>query len=84
MSLRFVLLISWSLPLGLLAAILYHEYATEAAPIVETNSKMRIKMCREHIDSAKQDPADNVARKAIEDCTTAGYLTRKEVELALD
>lgn len=84
MGLRFVLLISWALPLGLLATILYHKYTSETAPVVETNARMRIKMCREHIDTARQDPTDSVTRKAVEDCANAGYLTRKEIELALD
>jgi hypothetical protein len=84
MSLRFVLVVSWSMPALLLAWIFYHEYGTQAQPVVETNSNMRIRMCREHMQTAKADPADDVAREAIKECGNAGYLSPKEVELALD
>jgi hypothetical protein len=82
MSLRFVLLISWSLPALLLGWILYHQYGVEAAPVVETNAKMRTKMCREHIDTAKADPNDTVARQALEECVAAGYTSTREIKLA--
>ena len=84
MSLRFVLLISWSFPALLLGWILYHEYAVPPAPIVETNAGMRTKMCREHIDTAKADPKDTVARQALEECATAGYITTREIKFAVD
>jgi hypothetical protein len=84
MSLRFVLLVSWSLPALLLGWIAFHEYATDAQPVVETNSNMRVRMCREHVDTAKANPADDIARQAVKECGDAGYLSRQEVELALD
>jgi hypothetical protein len=84
MSLRFVLVVSWSLPALLLAWIFYHEYATQAQPVIETNSNMRIRMCREHIETARADRTDDAARDAVKECGSAGYLSQKEVELALD
>ncbi len=84
MSLRFVLLLSWSLPALLLGWILYHEYAVPPPPVVETNAKMRTKMCREHIDTAKADPSDIVARQALEECAAAGYISTRDVKLALE
>jgi hypothetical protein len=84
MSLRFVLIVSWAMPGLLLGWIVYHEYGTQPQPVVETNSNMRVRMCREHMQTAKADPADDVARQAIRECGDAGYLSRQEVELALD
>jgi hypothetical protein len=84
MSLRFVLVVSWSLPALLLGWIAFHEYATPRQPVVETNSKMRVRMCREHMEAARADPADDIARQATRECADAGYLSQQEVELALD
>jgi hypothetical protein len=84
MSLRFVLVVSWFLPGLLLGWIAYHEYGAQAERIAETNSKMRIRMCREHMEAARTDPADDIARQAARECADAGYLTRREVEFALD
>ncbi len=84
MSLRFILVVSWAFPLMLLGWVVYHEIAAPAQPVDETNAKMRIRMCREHIDTAKSNPDDTAAKTAIEECTAAGYLTKSEVELALD
>ena len=84
MSLRFIFVVSWMFPLLMLGWILYHERSTENQPIVETNSGMRIRMCREHIDTARANPKDSIAKQAVEDCVVAGYLTRKDVETALD
>lgn len=84
MSLRFVLLISWSFPALLLGWIFYHEYAVAPPPVVETNSQMRTKMCREHIDTAKADPSDTVARQAIDECAAAGYISTREIKLAFE
>lgn len=84
MSLRFILVVSWAFPLMLLGWVMYSEIAVPTRPLDETNSKMRIRMCREHIDTAKSNPDDKAAKTAIEECTAAGYLTKNEVELALD
>ena len=84
MSLRFIFVVSWALPVLMLAWIVYHERTTLNQPIMETNSKMRIRMCREHIVTAKADPADDVAKQAVEDCATAGYISKDEIKTAID
>ncbi|MDB5525129.1 MAG: hypothetical protein JWM58_2892 [Rhizobium sp.] len=84
MSLRFIFVVSWALPVLMLAWILYHERTTLNQPVIETNSKMRIRMCREHIDTAKADPADTLAKQAVDDCVTAGYISKDEIKTAID
>jgi len=84
MGLRFILGVSWSLPLALLGWIFVHEYGLPTAPLVETNTKMRVKMCHEHVATAKADPKDAVARQAIEECVMAGYITRADARITLD
>lgn len=84
MSLRFILSVSWAFPLILLGWIIVHEFAASTAPTVETNAKMRVRMCHEHVATAKADPNDATARQAIEDCVVAGYITRKDAGMALD
>jgi hypothetical protein len=84
MGLRFILGVSWSLPLALLAWIFIHEYGLPSAPVLETNTRMRVKMCHERVATAKADPNDAAARQAIEDCVMAGYITREDARITLD
>ena len=84
MSLRFIFVVSWTLPVMMLVWIVYHERTTSNQPIIETNSKMRIRMCHEHIDTAKADPADRLAKQAVEDCATAGYISKDQIKTAID
>jgi hypothetical protein len=84
MSLRFVLVVSWAFPGMLLAWVIYNEIATVSAPVVETNARMRTRMCREHVAAAKADPKDAITRQAVDECVLAGYITREDVEIALD
>lgn len=84
MSLRFVLIICWMMPLVVLVPILYEEFRPRSEPVVETNSKMRIRMCREHIDAAKANPDDQDTEDAVAECVTAGYISGSELKTALD
>lgn len=84
MSLRFVLVVSWAFPIMLLAWVVYHEVATVAPPVVETNARMRIRMCREHVDTAAANPKDDIAKQAVEECVMAGYITSHDAGTALD
>ena len=84
MSLRFIFVVSWAFPLMLLGWVVYHEIASPTPPVDVTNAKMRIRMCREHIDAVKANPHDAAAKNAIVECTAEGYISKSEVELALD
>jgi len=57
---------------------------TVRGPVAETNSGMRVRMCREHIDTAKAEPNNEAARQAVDDCVMAGYLSRDAVGTSLD
>jgi hypothetical protein len=84
MSVKFILIVSWAMPLMLLGWILYGQFAATIPPADETNAKMRIRMCREHMDEARADPNDTIARQATEECVVAGYIRRHEGRTALD
>lgn len=84
MGLRTILLICWLMPLVLLLPILYQEYGPHPPEVVETNTNMRVRMCREHIDAAKVNPEDAGTRTAIDECVTAGYVSKDEVRTTLD
>ena len=84
MSLRFILIICWLMPMTVLVPILYEEFRPRTEPVVETNSKMRIRMCREHIDAARSNPADQDAEDAVAECVTAGYISGEELKTAMD
>jgi hypothetical protein len=84
MSLRLIFATAWLLPLAAAAALLYYEIMVPGTPLVETNRGMRERMCREHVDLARNEPANALARGAIEECTSSGYLTRAEGLTAID
>jgi hypothetical protein len=84
MSVKFVLIVSWAMPLMLLGWILFNQFATTIPPVEETNAGMRIRMCREHLSDVRADPADAIARKATEECVLAGYIRRHDARTAVD
>lgn len=84
MSLRFVLVVSWACPLLLLAWVVYHEVAAPNQPVIETNSRMRVRMCLEHVDAARANPADDAAKQAVDDCILAGYISNSQAGTAVD
>jgi hypothetical protein len=84
MGLRLVLAVVWSMPLAIIAGLLYHEFMVPAAAPLETNRAMRERMCREHADLARSEPANTGARSAVLECVDAGYLTRADGISAID
>jgi len=84
MSLRLIFATAWLLPLAAAAALLYYEFMIPGSPLVETNRGMRERMCREHVYLVRSEPANNLARDAVEECTTSGYLTQAEGLTAID
>lgn len=84
MGLRLVLAIVWSMPLAIIAGLLYHEFTVPAASPLETNRAMRERMCREHADLARNEPGNTAARTAVTECMDGGYLTQAEGISAID
>ena len=84
MGLRLILAMIWLLPLAASAGLLYYEFMVPAASLPETNRAMRTRMCQQHADLARNEPANNVARIAVEECVGAGYLTQAEGLTAID
>lgn len=84
MGLRFILGIIWLLPLVAGGGLLYHEFMMAPASLPETNRAMRMRMCQEHADLARNDPANDAARVAVEECVGSGYLTQAEGLTAID
>jgi len=84
MSLRLIFATAWLLPLAAAAALLYYELLIPGSPLVETNRGMRERMCREHVDLAQTEPSNTLAREAIDECMTSGYLTQAEGLTAID
>lgn len=84
MGLRFILLTTWLVPLGAVAALLYSEFMVPVAAPPETNRAMRTRMCLEHADLARNEPANNNARVAVEECVGSGYITHAEGIKAID
>jgi len=84
MSLRLIFATAWILPIAAAAGLLYYELMVPGTPLVETNRGMRERMCREHVDLARNEPANALALGAIEECTSSGYLTRVEGLTAID
>jgi hypothetical protein len=81
---RFVLFTAWVVPLAAVAGLLYYEFLIPAAPLPETNTAMRTRMCREHVDLAKSEPANEIARTAVRECLDAGYITQADGITAID
>ena len=84
MSLRLIFAVAWLLPLSAAAALLYYEFMIPGSPLAETNRAMRERMCLEHVDLAQTEPSNDLARKAIEECMSGGYLTQAEGLTAID
>jgi hypothetical protein len=78
MGLRFILTTIWLMPLAASAALLYHEFMMPAAQLPETNRAMRTRMCLEHADLARNEPANDTARLAVEECVVSGYITEAD------
>jgi hypothetical protein len=84
MGLRLILVAIWLMPLLASAGLLYYEFMVPAAPTQETNRAMRTRMCQEHADLARSEPANDRARVAVEECVVSGYLTQTEGLTAID
>lgn len=78
MGLRYILLIVWIMPLAAIAGLLYHDLVVPAPAPQETNRAMRTRMCREHVDLARTEPKNALARTAVDECVAAGYITSAE------
>jgi hypothetical protein len=68
----------------LLVYIVIGEMTTASTPVVETNARMRTRMCREHVDTSVANPRDSIARQAVEECVVAGYLDRSDTRIVID
>lgn len=84
MDLRFILLAAWLIPLAGAGALLYSEFMLPAASPPETNGAMRTRMCMEHADLARNEPANANARTAVEECLGSGYISQAEGIKAID
>jgi len=84
MGLRFILATIWLMPIAASAALLYYEFMIPAASLPETNRAMRTRMCLEHANLARSEPANDVARVAVDECVISGYLTEAEGIKAVD
>jgi hypothetical protein len=84
MGLRFILLVAWLIPLAAASALLYSEFMLPAASQPETNRAMRTRMCLEHANLVRAEPANDDARVAVEECMGAGYITQAEGIKAID
>lgn len=84
MGLRTILIICWMMPLALIVPILYQKHIAPPESVRESNTNMRVRMCREHIQTAKANPGDEVARTAVDECVVAGYITGKEADVVID
>lgn len=78
MGLRLIFAVAWLLPLAVTLALIYYEFMVPGSPLKETNRGMRERMCREHVDLVQTEPDNKLARDAVEECVTSGYLTRAE------
>lgn len=84
MGLRLILATIWLLPLVACAGLLYSEFMISVTTLPETNRAMRTRMCQEHADLARSEPANNFARVAVEECVGSGYMTQAEGLTAID
>lgn len=84
MGLRFILTMIWLLPLVASGGLLYYEFMIPATSLPETNRAMRTRMCQEHADLARNEPANSAARVAVEECVGSGYITQVEGLTAID
>lgn len=84
MGLRLILATIWLMPLVACAGLLYYEFMVPAGAPEETNRAMRTRMCQEHADLARNEPTNDVARNAVEECLVSGYLTQTDGLTAID
>lgn len=84
MGLRLILATIWLLPLLASVGLLYYEFMIPAASLPETNRAMRTRMCQEHADLARNEPANSAARLAVEECVGSGYMTHAEGLTSID
>jgi hypothetical protein len=83
-DIRVIIATAWLLPLAAVGGLLYYDLMMAAVSLPETNRAMRERMCREHVDLARNEPENDVARTAIGECVTGGYLTRADGLHAID
>ena len=84
MDVRVILLVAWLVPLAGAAVLLYSELMIPAASPPETNRAMRTRMCLEHANLVRSEPANGNAAVAVEECVEAGYITEAEGIKAID
>ena len=60
------------------------EFMLPVASPPETNRAMRTRMCLEHADLARSEPANDAARIAVEECVGSGYITEAQGIKAID
>lgn len=84
MGLRLILATIWLLPMAAVVGLLYYEFMMPAASLPETNRAMRARMCREHVDLARIEPANDAARVAVEECVVSGYISKADGITAID
>jgi len=84
MGLRLILTLIWLLPLVASAGLLYYEFMVPASSLPETNRAMRTRMCQQHADLARNEPENNTARAAVDECVVSGYITQAEGITAID
>lgn len=80
MDVRAIFTISWLIPFAAAAGLLYYDNVVASAPVDETNTAMRERMCREHVDLAQIEPSNSAARSAVGECVDSGYLTQAQAE----
>lgn len=84
MGLRVILLTIWLMPLAAVGGLLYYEFMMPGTSLPETNRAMRTRMCLEHADLARTEPANDAARIAVDECVFAGYITEADRKTAID
>lgn len=84
MGLRLIIATAWALPLMAIVGLLYYDFVGIHRNGPETNRAMRTRMCREHVDLARLEPANDQARVAVEECVGSGYITHAEGITAID
>jgi len=84
MGLRFILTLIWLMPLAASTALLYYEFMMPASSLPETNRAMRTRMCLEHAKLARNEPANDSARLAVDECVISGYITEADGIKAVD
>lgn len=81
---RLFLTMIWLMPLVASAGLLYYEFMVPATSLPETNRAMRTRMCLEHANLARNEPRNNTARVAVDECVISGYISQAEGLTAID